>query len=1049
MHNLWIFFLKKRAFTYLLMGALTLGGVIALTTIPKESAPEVIIPVGIVTTTLRGASAEDTERLVTDKIEDEILDLDDIDTVTSSSIEGVSIISAQFTASADIDKSITDLKDAIDRAKAELPDEADEPRVTRVNFAEQPVLILSVTADRPQASLADLGDDLVDEIKNVRGVSGVTVSGTRAREVAVVVRRAALERYGLRIDEVLSAIAGANASVPVGSITVADIDYPVNFAGALEDPGEVGTIAIPRRNGAPVFVRDVATVIDGIEAPKTISRASLAGRPANQALTLTVFKKAGGDVTKITQDVRAKLDGLKGGLLADADVVVSFDNGELVERDLRELSQVGLETVLLVLLILFLTIGWRESLVAALSIPLSFVIAFVGLSASGNTINFISLFSLILAIGILVDSGIVVVEAIHTRMKQYGDAEEAAIASIREYAWPLIAGTMTTVAVFVPLFFLSGVVGKFVASIPFTVIFVLLASILVALGMVPLIAIRLTRPHKNRLEDMQDAWAERAREWYKGFLGRILDSRRRQNWFLGLMLAGFVVAIALPAVGLVRVQFFPGDDSDFIYIEVERSEGTPLAVTDRSVREVEEFLYDEPVVASFVTTVGVGSAFNQANQNFGVQPNTKIANITVNLDKERDETSSEVVLRLRKSLAAIASADVRVEEPAGGPPTGAPIVIKFKGDDPEALTRATNDAEKLLASIPGTREVKKSLPEVGMRFTLAIDRAKAAEVGLTAAQIAQTLRAAVAGVTPTTIKTPKKDIDILLKLDLDPDFVNPEDTKKTTVDAIGAIPIATPRGTVLLGSLLKAAPEESRPAINHEDGERMIAVLAELEPNVTALEVTDAFRARMGELDIPDDITIDFGGENEDVERASREMGLALLAGMLLMLGILVLEFNSFRSTLYLLAIIPLSLIGVLAGLMISGQYLSFPSMLGTIALAGVIINHAIILLDSMMHRLRERRPGTLTPPLSLQEGEGESDLRSVILEASAVRLRPIFLTTATTVIGMIPLAGASALWGPLAFAIMFGLLFAICLTLVLIPVLFYRWPGKEFRGLQ
>lgn len=1034
MHSLWIFFLKKRAFTYLLMGALTLSGVVAVIAIPKESAPEVIIPVGLVTTTMRGASAEDLERLVTDKLENEILNLDDIDTVTSSSIEGVAVVSAQFTAYADIDKSIADLKDAVDRAKPELPDEADEPRVTKINFAEQPMMILSVTADRPAAALADLGDDLAKELKDVRGVSDITVSGARPREVAVVVRRAALERYHLRIDEVISAIAAANASLPIGVITLSDVDYPVNFAGTIAAPEEVGGIPIPRQSGSPIFLRDVATVIDGIAAAESISRASLAGAPANQALTFTIFKKAGGDVTGIAKDVRAKLDDLKGGLLAGADVVVSFDNGELVERDLKELSQVGLETVALVLLILFLTIGWRESLVAALSIPLSFVIAFIGLYASGNTINFVSLFSLILAIGILVDSGIVVVEAIHTRMKKYGDAEEAALASIKEYAWPLTAGTMTTVAVFVPLFFLSGIVGKFVASIPFTVIFVLLASIWVALGMVPLIAVRLTRPHKNRLEDRQDEWAERARTWYKGFLGRMLDSQRKQNWFLGLMIAGFFLALTLPALGLVKVQFFPGEDSDFIYIEIERPEGTPLAVTDRSVREVEEFLYDEPVVASFVTSVGIGSAFNPAYQNFGVQPNSKIANITVNLDKHRDETSAEVVARLRKMLSPITSADVRVEEPAGGPPTGAPVFIKFKGDDIETLTRITNDAEKLLASIAGTRAVKTSLPSEGTRFTLTIDRGKAAEAGLTAAGVAQTLRAAVAGITATTIKTSEKDIDVLLKLDLDSDFVNPEDTTKTTADAIGAIPVATARGTVLLGSFLSAAPEASRPAINHEDGERIIAVLAELEPGMTALEATDAFRARMGELDVPESVTVDFGGENEEVERASREMGLALLSGMLLMLGILVLEFNTFRSTLYLLAIIPLSLIGVLAGLMISGQYLSFPSMLGTIALAGVIINHAIILLDSMMHRLREAE---------------HANLRSIILEAAAVRLRPIFLTTVVTVIGMVPLAGASALWGPLAFAIMFGLLFAMLLTLVLIPILFFRWPGKEFGKLK
>jgi multidrug efflux pump subunit AcrB len=294
---------------------------------------------------------------------------------------------------------------------------------------------------------------------------------------------------------------------------------------------------------------------------------SSSGPPSTvKPISLSIYKKSGGDVTKITQDVRDQIEELKGSLLSGAEVVVSFDRGELVAKDLKELTRVGLETVILVMLMLFLTIGWRESIVAALSIPLSFVIAFIGLYTSGNTINFISLFSLILAIGILVDSGIVVTEAIHTRMKTHGSAEEAAKASIREYAWPLIAGTMTTVAVFAPLFFLSGILGKFVASIPFTIIFVLIASIVVALGMVPLIAVLFTKEHKSALEDLQEEYAERVKSWYKSFLGHMLDDRRTQNIFLASMVGGFVLAIFLPILGLVRVQFFPAADQDFVYV---------------------------------------------------------------------------------------------------------------------------------------------------------------------------------------------------------------------------------------------------------------------------------------------------------------------------------------------------------------------------------------------------------------------------------------------------------------------------------------------------
>lgn len=1034
MHSLWIFFLKKRAFTYLVMAALSLGGVASLFAIPKESAPEVIIPMGIVTTTLRGASAADTERLITDPIEDEIANIENMDKVLSSSLEGLSMITAQFISNADIDESIASLKEAVDRAKSELPAEADEPIVTKINFAEQPMLILSVSIDLSPAELARLGDELEDDLMNVKGVSQVAVSGTRKREVAVVVDRGALARYGVSMNEIIGAISRANAKLPVGEITVAEVDYPVQFNGDLTNTKEVPSIAVASRGGAIIYLRDVAKVVDGLAPTATYSRASVGGAPSENALTLFVFKKAGGDVTNIAALVQERLRELErpGELLEGASVIVSFDNGKEVRKNLSELVRAGLETVFLVVLMLVLTIGWRESLVAALSIPLSFVIAFIGLYSSGNTINFVSLFSLILAIGILVDSGIVVTEAIHTRTKIYGNARDAAIASIREYGWPLIAGTMATVVFFVPLFFISGVVGKFIYSIPFTLIFVLIASVFVALGMVPLMAIRLTKEKKNRFEELQDEYFEKAKEWYKHALGSMLDRRRAQNWFIGLMIAGFFVSIALPIVGLVKVQFFPDDDLGFVYIEIEKPEGTTLSATDLSTREVEEILYSYPEAESFVTTVGGASVWSGDGPASGTgASNAKMANITVMLKPkdERSKNSTEIVGELRGLLAPVQSARVRVSQPAGGPPVGAPVLIKVLGENLDDVAIAADRVERLLASIEGTRDVQTSSRGDGTQFEFSIDRAKAAEVGLGAADVGMMLRTAVSGVRATTIKADGKDIDVVVKLGLNENYRDPEETNIATVDDIAQIPIPTPSGVVLLGSLVSAEPGESRAAIRHEEKKRIVSVTSQLEPEMTALEVTAAFTDRMGELQLPKGVSIDLGGENEEVNRSFAEMGLALLAGMVLAFAILVLEFNSFRYSLYLILIIPLSLIGVLFGLMISGKTLSFSSLLGVIALAGVIINHAIILLDSIIQ--------------TLKRGE-HANLREAIIEASAVRLRPIFLTTITTVVGMIPLTYISALWGPLAYAIMFGLTFAMLLTLVLIPVLFYRWPGKK-----
>ncbi len=1038
MHSLWKFFLKKRAFTYLLMGVLILSGTFSLISIPKESAPEVIIPMGIVSTVLRGASAEDTEKLITDKLESEIANVENIDKVTSSSREGVSVITAQFNASANIEKSIQDLKDAVDRVKGDLPEDATEPMVTKINFADQPMLILSISQDLSPAGLTALGEDLKNELKKVDGVSKVEISGTRERQIQVVVRKEQLAKYGLSLNQVIGAIQGANASFPIGSITVSDVDYPIKFDGSIESGAEVPDITIQSASGVPVYLRDVAFIADGLAPPSTFSRISINGEPSENALTLNIYKKSGGDVTKIAKAARDKLDELKDTKLAGAKVVVSLDTGELVKKDLTNLTTTGLETVALVMLMLFLTIGWRESLVAGLSIPLSFVIAFTGLYLSGNTINFMSLFSLILAIGILVDSGIVVAEAIHTRIKTYGSAEGAAIASIKEYAWPLIAGTMTTVAVFAPLFFLSGIVGKFISSIPFTIIFVLIASIVVALGFVPLLAILLTKEHKNRFEDMQEDWSHRAQEWYKKFLGGILDSAKYQKRFFWALGIGFVMAIALPVTGLLNVSFFPQDDQDYAFVSIERPQGTPLAKTDLSVREVEEVLYNSPYIESFVTTVGASSALSGSGGGSG----TKLANITVIIPKERELTSSEIVDKLRKELSPINSAEVKVDQGNNGPPSGDPVVIRFSGDNLEELSEAASKAETILSGIKGTQDVVTSLRDDGTQFEISVDRTKATQVGLSSASIAQLLRTAVSGVTATTIKKGGTDIDIVVKTDLNPDFINPEDTIKTTIDSIKGIPVVTPTGAILLGSIITTKISESRATISHEDQKRVATVSSKLTSDGNALKVTNEFKNHEEELNLPDTVSVKYGGDNEEINKTFAEMGLALLAGMAGMLAILVLEFNSFRYAFYLLFTIPLSLIGVLGGLTITGQALSFSSMLGLIALAGVIINHAIILLDSILHKLDLEEKNK-------EEGIETRNLRDVILDASAIRLRPIFLTTITTVVGMIPLARVSALWGPLAFAIMFGLAFAMILTLVLIPVFFYRYPGKRYINLK
>ncbi len=1026
MLSFWKFFIEKRQFTLLVIAAVTVWGIIAAVKITKESAPEVSIPVGIVATVLPGASSEDVERLVTDKLETSLANIENLDTITSTSRDGLSVITVQFLASANLEQSIAKLKDEVDKAKVDLPSEAKDPSVSEVNFVDQPIQVISVSADAPFAQLAELADSIKNELQTVKGVQRAEISGVRNREIDVVVKKEELARYGISLSQVVAAIGAANSSLPVGSLEVDEINYNIAFDGSFDNVADIGSVAILNVGGQVIYLRDIADVSDGIEKATTYSRISVKGMPSEQAFTVLVYKVRGQDVTTVTRAVKIKLEELKKTTLNGSQVIVSLDAGDDVQKDLFELTRTGLETMALVMLVLFLTIGWREAIIAGLSIPLSFLIGFVGLLYSGNTLNFISLFSLILAIGILVDSGIVVVEAIHTRIRKFGDKKLAGFEAIREYAWPLMGGTMATVAFFVPLFFISGIVGKFIAGIPYTLIFVLIASIFVALGLVPTLVILFaqSREQHSKLLDLQEEYTERARVWYAEKLRAFLQNRKQQNRFLLGMVAAFIFAIALPITGILPVSFFPQDDIDYLYADIELPPGSSLSKSDLVARQVEEALYANPHIGSFVTTIGRTNEFGNSPQS-----DPRFANLTINLPEDRKLTSTQILQEIRKDLAQIKSAKITASEPSGGPPVGAAVLIKFLGTDRNALDIAVAKARAALEATPGATSVDASNKNETTQFDLRIDRAKLAQLGLSPAQVAATLRTAVSGVKATSISDSDRDVDINVFLNLNAGYVDPHDASSATIDSLRQIPITTQSGsTVLLGSLLEESISLNDSIINHEDRKRIISLTAGTLPGYTAGGVLAAYNKKMEGVTLPDGISVVIGGENEETNKSFAEMGLALLAGIVLTFVILVLSFDSYRFAGFLLLLVPLSLIGVFGGLVLTGQNLSFSSLLGVIALAGVIINHAIILMDSIIQRIKN--------------GTGHH-FDDIVIEAAVSRLRPIVLTTITTVIGMIPLTFASALWGPLAFAILFGLSFAMILTLLLIPTLVYRWPGK------
>lgn len=1085
---MWNFFIKNNRFAYLFLTALIVLGSYSLMAIPKESTPEVVVPVGVVSVIYPGAPAADVESLVTNEIERDLVNLEHVKKITSSSREGSATIVVEFDAGADIDTSIKDLKDEVDSITPNLPTDAETPIVSEVNYVDQPIMTIAIAGDQTDFEFTELANDIENEIESVSGVARVETRGVRDREVTVIVDQTALLQYSLSLGDIMNALRTANLTFPIGQITNDGIAYNVAFDGDIGDSSMIPNIPIATRGSQPIYVRDVAIVDDGLAPATSLSRLSINNEPSLNSITADVYKQSGGDITEIAAAVNERISEIEqpGGLLAGLNAKTVLDSGDQIKKDLVRLSTSGLQTVVLVILLLVVAIGWREGLLAGTAIPLSFLFGFIGLYFSGNTINFLSLFSLILGIGILVDSAIVMVEGINRKMKDDPtiDKKEAAISAIHEFAAPLISGTLTTVAMFTGLFIVSGVIGQFIASIPFTLIFLLFASLFVSLTMVPLFAASvLHRRATSKFEVKQIAYAHRLEEWYKNRLRPFIFDEQKQrrflaklfavlvfalslavNVFAGLIAAPlvyayamktyaiqkkrnwanwlrgaiwypgvvavigvtfFVVGMVLPSYNPVKVTFFEQSDVDFLIVELEEPEGTIKEVTDIGIRRVEEILYTEPDIDSFSVTVGSGSQFGSG----GSGP--KYANIFINLNTDRDRTSTEAVEDLRQKMAALQDLKVTVSQPSDGPPTGAAITIKFLGEDLQEITKLANQSAEILRNVSGAVNVQTSTNNNSTEFVLDLDRDKAASLGLNPFAVSELARTAVYGTKVTSLTTLTDDIDVVVKLNINnSDAVTSENTNVTTINTLEQIQVPTQSGTVPLSSLVHTSLRESSSVVQHEDNKRVVSVIADVSPGANAREVQAAALEKIyAELDIPDSVLLSTGGgETDESNKAFGEMFLALIVGMLLMVGILVLQFNSYLHMRYVLSILPYSLIGIMCGLAITFNPLSFPSIMGFIALSGIVVNNSILLID-VMNNLRKEQP--------------QKDIHEIVLQAAGSRLRPILLTTITTVIGMIPLTYAGDLWAPLAYAVMFGLVFSVTITLVLVPILYTRKPGE------
>ncbi|MFA5024617.1 MAG: efflux RND transporter permease subunit [Patescibacteria group bacterium] len=1101
------FFIVNFRVVILLIILLTGLGVYSFSVLPRESTPEVKIPYAIVMTTYPGASPADIEELVSKKIETGIAGVKNIKEITSQSSNSISLITVEFDAKANLNDSIRSLRDAVSNTKTKLPTDANEPMVKEISFDDSPIMVMSLSGPYDGFTLREAGDKIKDELEKIPDVREVAISGGDEREFVVEYDPQKLALYNLSAVYANQKIQGANLAIPAGTFEGENYSYPVRADGRFFTAAVLAAIPIIHTDtGAIIYLKDIATVKDTAIKKTVYSRLSTGGQIASDNVTLQIIKKTGGNVIETAKQVRSTFDSelkkLPSGLRYD----ITVDYSEDINDSFSQLSHDFLLTIILVFTVLFLIVGFKEALVAGLAVPLVFFATFGAMLWAGISLNFLSLFSLILALGLLVDDAIVVVSA----TKQYlrtgkFTPEEAVLLVLNDFKVVLTTTTLTTVWAFLPLLMSTGIMGEFIKSIPITVSVTLITSLIIALiinhplaaileriritrkvfsffwGIVLILAVVLAlsagtvgiiialillglevvlgrwyfKKGKEKLiassELVKREWAsdelikKKLREQgrhdnenfgnrlmhgiirfdiflpiYEKYLRRLTATKKARFKTLTFVAILFLLAISLPIFGVVKNEFFPASDSTQITINLEGPIGLNLAETDKLARRVEERLYKYPEIENFTTIVGTGGSSDSlvAGGN-----SSHLASFTLKLTptKERQVKAYELADMINADVADIKEAVIKAEAPSGGPPSGAAFQANIAGDDLQILDKIAKDLEGPLKSLAAVSKTEISLKDSPADYTFMLSPERLELYDLSAAYVGSALRLAITGTEVTTVIEGGKEIKVLAKF-------APE--KIPDLAAIQNLQILnTKNQPVFLKDVATIKLEPSVATITRIDQRRTVLLTATLKGGANATLVVSEFQKKIKDYELPSGYEITYGGESEQNTESVMSILQAMVVAFLLIISTLIIQFNSFKKAAIVLVTIPLALIGVFFGLALSQLTLSFPGLIGILALCGIVVKNAIILMDKIN--------------LNLKSGIAFND---AIVDAGKSRLEAIFITSICTILGIIPITFSNEMWQSLGGAIIFGLLLSSFLTLFIVPTLFMSFIKDERR---
>ena len=1009
---------RKLIFGLLVIALPLVAGTFAYQALPKEGEPEISAPVAIVVTLYPGASPSEIESLVTNPIEEELSDLKDVEEMRSDSAEGVSVVVIDFQAEADLERSLQKVREKVTDVRKDLPEEAEDPEVNEVSFSDIPILIASVVGDIEPVKLRRLTEKVADEIELMPEVLAADVAGGLIREIQIYLDPERLSQYGLTLLDVYQAVKQSDINIPGGQVNVEGRRLLLRTLTEIKQVEDYAMVPLVHDGDRVVFLKDVARVVDGHSEDLTHARVN-----GVASVSIAIKKRAGANILETSRKVRARLTELEKTFPAGVRTTVTADKAKYIKQGFDQMNNSAVFGLIIVVIVLYFAMGFRNALITALSIPLSLLLTFVFLKILDMSNNDMVRFSLVLCIGMIVDNAIIVVENVYHHYQLGKDRIAAVIEGTAEIAMPVISATLTTMAAFLPMLLMTGVVGEYMGFLPKTVSIALCASLVVALVANPLIlSLFMQRSHKDGRITHPDEDLRRLKAWYVRGVSWALNHRLIVILVILTCLGG---ALGMVGLGLVKVEMFPDADFDYIYITVETPRGSEVAITDQVARQVEAVV-DAHVPEAIQVAATVGQRGQSAYEfTYGAGTISNFAEITVELQDGKEiarASHREIQERIRPHLQAIPGADIRFRAIQWGPPTAAPILLKIVGPEIDVLRGITGQVRTVMARIPGIVDIKDDFSDAAPELRVEIDRRRAAAMGIPLEAVAMTLRGATAGL---EIREFRDELDVSKEYDLKLRFApevrtSPRMLEKVKVrsDAGGLVPLTT---------IASYYQREGLNSIRHSDRRRIVRISANNRGR-SAVDITQELVRELAAIKLPAGYRFDFSGEYEETAESFESLRLAYIVAALLIFTLLVSQFNSIAQPFAILTALPLSIVGAMVGLYVTGNNFSIMSFIGLVGLSGIVVNDSIVLVDCIN---RMRKNG-----LSMFDA---------IVAGGKQRLRPIISTTISTVGGILTLTITDELWEGLGVVIIFGICFATVLTLVVVPVMYSLFEGLRY----